>query len=145
MWHCIEDLLEGRESWWRMPERRIFRDVFTQTDPDAEPVLAATSRPMSRTAVGAAETADAACEPDPALRDFETVPLKTDIDDYFDREVRPHVPDAWMDRSRDKVGYEINFNRHFYRYQPPRPLKEIDAELKEAEAEVLRLLSEVTV
>ena len=83
-------------------------------------------------------------EPDPALRDFENVPLKIDVDDYLDREVRPHVPDAWMDRSRNKIGYEINFNPHFYRYQPPRPLKEIDAELKDAEAEVLRLLREVT-
>ena len=46
------------------------------------------------------------------------MPLKDDIDAYFEREVRPHVPDAWMDRSRDKVGYEINFNRHFYKYTP---------------------------
>ena len=53
---------------------------------------------------------------DAALRDFENVPLKDDIDAYFEREVRPHVPDAWMDRRRDKVGYAINFNRHFYKY-----------------------------
>jgi type I restriction enzyme M protein len=81
---------------------------------------------------------------DTQLRDFENVPLKQDIDDYFRREVLPHVPDAWMDRSKDKVGYEINFNRHFYRYQPPRPLEAIDAELKKAEDEILRLLNEVT-
>ena len=47
--------------------------------------------------------------------------------------MRPHVPDAWMDRSKDKVGYEINFNRHFYQYTPPRPLEEIDEDLKKAE------------
>jgi type I restriction-modification system DNA methylase subunit len=76
--------------------------------------------------------------------DFENVPLKEDLDAYFEREVRPHVPDAWMDRSKDKVGYEINFNRHFYKYSPPRPLEEIDAELKQAEEEILRLLQEVT-
>ena len=58
-----------------------------------------------------------ATNPTPALRDFENVPLKDDIDAYFEREVRPHVPDAWMDRSKDKVGYEINFNRHFYKYR----------------------------
>jgi type I restriction enzyme M protein len=58
--------------------------------------------------------------------------------------VRPHVPDAWMDRSKDNVGYEIDFNRYFYRYTPPRPLEEIDAELKRAEEEILRLLREVT-
>jgi hypothetical protein len=71
------------------------------------------------------------------------VPLKDDIDAYFEREVHPHVPDAWMDRSKDKVGYEINFNRHFYKYTPPRPREEIDAELKKAEEEILRLLREV--
>ena len=54
------------------------------------------------------------------------------------------MPDAWMDRSKDKVGYEINFNRHFYIYTPPRPLEAIDSELKEAEEEIMRLLREVT-
>ena len=83
-------------------------------------------------------------EPDPDLRDFENIPLKEDIAAYFAREVLPHVPDAWMDRSKDKVGYEINFNRHFYKYTPPRPLEEIDADLKQAEEEILRLLREVT-
>ncbi len=82
--------------------------------------------------------------PDSKLRDFENIPLKEDIDAYFAREVKPHVPDVWMDRSRDKVGYEINFNRHFYVFTPPRPLAEIDAELKAAEDEILRLLREVT-
>jgi len=83
-------------------------------------------------------------EPDPDLRDFENVPLKEDIDAYFRREVLPHVSDAWMDRTKDKVGYEINFNRHFYRYTPPRRLEEIDADLKKAEDEIVRLLREVT-
>ena len=123
----------------------MFRHVFTQTDPDAEPVATATGRAKSRSSrTGATKTGGNDYEPDPALRDFENVPLKGDVDDYFDREVRPHVPDAWTDRSRDKIGYEINFNRHFYQYTPPRPLAEIDAELKEAEARVLRLLREVT-
>ena len=62
------------------------------------------------------------------------------MDGYFEREVRPHVPDAWMDRSKDRVGYEINFNRYFYEYTPPRPLEEIDADLKQAEEEIVRLL-----
>ena len=62
-----------------------------------------------------------------------------DVDAYFEREVRPHVPDAWMDRGKDKVGYEINFNRHFYKYTPPRSLEEIDAELKQAEQEMFGL------
>jgi type I restriction enzyme M protein len=72
------------------------------------------------------------------------VPLKDDIDAYCEHKIRPHVPDAWMDRNKDKAGYEINFNRHFYKYTPPRPLKEIDVELKQAEEEILRLLREVS-
>ena len=62
-------------------------------------------------------------EPDPELRDTETVPLKESIEEYFKREVLPHVPDAWIDESKTKVGYEIPLNRHFYRYEPPRPLR----------------------
>jgi type I restriction enzyme M protein len=83
-------------------------------------------------------------EPDPELRDFENVPLDEDIDAYVEREVLPHVPDAWVDHGKTKVGYEIPFTRHFYVYQPPRPLAEIDAELKALEAEIQRLLNEVT-
>ena len=86
---------------------------------------------------------DGGCEPDPALRDFENVPLKDDIDEYFEDEVRHHIPDTWMDRRKDKIGYEINFNRYFYQYSPPRPLEDIDAELKQAEEEIMRLLREV--
>ena len=56
----------------------------------------------------------------------------------------PHVPDAWMDESKTKVGYEINFNRYFYKYQPPRPLDEIDGDLKKIEAEIAAMLVEVT-
>jgi type I restriction enzyme M protein len=90
-------------------------------------------------------------EPDPELRDHELVPLKEDWRDYVAREVTPFVPDAWVDESyrddRDgevgRVGYEINFNRYFYRYVPPRPLEEIDAELKALEAEIAGLLKEV--
>ena len=57
-------------------------------------------------------------KPDPKLRDYERVPLTEDIDDYYQREVKPHVPDSWIDRQKDKVGYEINFNRYFYQYTP---------------------------
>jgi type I restriction enzyme M protein len=87
---------------------------------------------------------DGSAEPDPDLRDYENVPLNEDIDDYFAREVFPHVPDAWIDRSKTKVGYEIPFTRHFYVYTPPRPLAEIDAELRDLEQQIQRLLGEVT-
>jgi len=82
--------------------------------------------------------------PHPDLRDNENVPLGEDIDDYLAREVLPHVPDAWVDHTKTKSGYEIPLTRHFYVYTPPRPLAEIDAELKTLEAEIQRLLGEVT-
>lgn len=65
------------------------------------------------------------------------------IEDYFQREVIPHVPDAWIDHSKTKVGYEIPFNRHFYKYVPPRSLEEIDADLDKVSAEIMQLLQEV--
>jgi len=79
-------------------------------------------------------------EPDTELRDTESVPLKEDIEAYFLREVLPHVPDAWIDHSKTKIGYEIPLNRHFYVYQPPRPLDEIEAEMKALEQEIAELL-----
>ncbi|TCC55988.1 SAM-dependent DNA methyltransferase [Kribbella pittospori] len=81
-------------------------------------------------------------EPDPEFRDFENIPLEEDIDAYLEREVLPHVPDAWIDHTKTKIGYEIPFTRHFYVYTPPRPLAEIDAELRELEFEIQKLLSE---
>lgn len=89
---------------------------------------------------------------DPDLRENENVPLNQDIHAYFTREVLPHVPDARIDDGKcdDKdgqigiVGYEINFNRYFYQYQPPRKLADIDADLKTVEAEIAALLNEVT-
>lgn len=83
-------------------------------------------------------------EPDSDLRDYENVPLKEDVEEYMKREVLPHVPDAWIDHSKTKVGYEINFNRYFYRYVPPRPLEEIEADLKEIEQEIADMLFQVT-
>ena len=87
-------------------------------------------------------------EPDPDLRDTENVPLDERVEAYFDREVRPHVPDAWINtKIRDpkdgevgKVGYEINFNRYFYTFQPPRPLEEIEADIAAVEKEILEML-----
>jgi type I restriction enzyme M protein len=92
-------------------------------------------------------------EPDTDLRDHELVPLKEDWPEYVARDVTPFVPDAWVDESyrdeRDReigrVGYEINFNRYFYKYVPPRPLAEIDEELKILEGEIAGLLQEVAV
>lgn len=130
VWRQIENVLDQRESRWKASEQKLFRSVFTRADPEAESVVKG-GRNNSY-------------EPDADLRDFENVLLKDDIDRYFKREVCPHLPDAWLDRTKDKIGYEINFHRHFYKYTPPRPLEAIDADLKRAENEIMRLLREVT-
>jgi len=83
-------------------------------------------------------------QPDAALRDTENVPLAEDVDAYFRREVVPHAPDAWIDHDKTKVGYEIPFNRHFYVFEPPRPLNEIDAELKACTDRILTMIEGLT-
>jgi len=82
-------------------------------------------------------------KPDSKRRDTEKIPLKDDVDAYFEREVLPHVPDAWMDRKKDKVGYEISFTKYFYEYQPLRSLDEIKADILALEAETDGLLGEI--
>ena len=82
-------------------------------------------------------------EPDTDLRDYENVPLEEDTAEYMEREVLPHVPDAWVDESKTKVGWEIPFTRHFYVYEPPRPLEVIEKEIRELEQEIQGMLGEV--
>ncbi|MFC1713679.1 N-6 DNA methylase [Candidatus Poribacteria bacterium] len=82
-------------------------------------------------------------EPDPDLRDYENVPLKEDIQTYFQREVSPHVPDARIDESKTKKGYEINFTRYFYEYKPLRGLEEIRADILKLQQETEELMKEV--
>ena len=83
-------------------------------------------------------------QPDSSLRDTENVPLSEDVGVYFKREVLPHASDAWIDREKTKVGYEIPFNRHFYVFKPPRPLSEIDAELKGVTDRILTMIAGLT-
>ena len=90
-------------------------------------------------------------EPDPQLRDTENVPLSESVESFFEREVTPHVPDAWIDTNRRDpqdgevglVGYEINFNRYFYVYRPPRPLEEIEADIQRVEKAIVAMLGEM--
>lgn len=130
--------------------------------PARKAVLSALSERDETAAV--CRDADGNPEPDPDLRDTESVPLPAGEDpadadgvpasvrDFFGREVKPHVPDAWIDTAkRDPkdgrvglIGYEINFNRYFYRYTPPRPLEEIEADIRAIEQDILRMLAEVT-
>ncbi len=83
-------------------------------------------------------------KPDSKLRDTENVPLGEDVDEYFQREVVPHVPDAWIDHDKTKIGYEIPFNRHFYVFKPPRELDEIDTELKVVTDRILTMIGELS-
>ena len=117
------------------PMKKAILAALSERDEAAEPSTDGKGRP----------------EPDPQLRDTENVPLGDDVQEYFEREVLPHVPDAWINEQvRDqkdgevgKIGYEINFNRYFYEYKPPRPLEEIEAEIRELEGEIMEMLREV--
>jgi len=130
---AFERVLEGMNL--RSPVRRAILSALGKRDENASVCVDAKGQP----------------EPDPDLRDTENVPLGESVYDYVEREVKPHVPDAWIDESvvdaKDggvgRVGYEINFNRYFYTYTPPRPLAEIEAEIKSLEAEILGMVREM--
>jgi len=124
----IKSLLEANDLKWRATEYRLFREIFTHKDPDAAKV----------------SDGNNGYEPDPDLRDYENVPLEQNIDEYFKIEVLPFVADAWMERGKDKVGYEINFNSYFYKQPTSRTLAEIDQELKIVESEIVELLKSIT-
>jgi type I restriction enzyme M protein len=78
-------------------------------------------------------------KPDTSRRDSERVPLSESVDEYYHREVKPHLPDSWMDRSKDKIGYEINFTKYFYQFSPLRSLEEISNNLKSLDKEIQQL------
>lgn len=126
---AIKDAVVDAGTTWPTgaPFSKALREAFGVRDPEGE-----------------VQTVKGAPEPDTELRDYENVPLDENVDEYLEREVLPHVPDAWIDHTRTKIGYEIPVTRHFYVYEPPRPLPEIDAELKQLETEIQELLGEVT-
>ena len=133
-----------------MRDREVFVQVLRAAEKAAGVKLAAPERKVVLSALGERDPGAEVCrdrrgnpEPDPELRDTETVPLSEDVDAYIAREVLPHVPDAWVDASKTKVGYEIPLNRHFYVYEPPRPLEEIESDLQALEQEIAGLLSDV--
>lgn len=147
----LHELLKNRSSRWRKTDLKRFRDVFTEIDADAEPVVLKTRKAKGEENARVwgwfpveGKNVEQMYEADTQLRDFENVALKDEIVRYFWDEVRPHVKDAWADKERVRSAYEINFNRYFYEYTPPRPLAEIDADIKQMEDEIIRLLHEVT-
>lgn len=109
------------------PVKKAVRTALMVRDPGAAPVAAKTGY-----------------EPDTALRDTENVPLGEEVDEFIEREVRPFAADGWVDQSKTKVGYEIPFTRYFYKYEPPRTLEAIDADIKASQTRILELLREVT-
>ena len=118
--------------------------------PVRKAILSALSERDETAAICRDEDGDA--EPDPELRDSESVPLAESVEAFFAREVKPHVPDAWIDADRRDpkdsevgiVGYEIDFNRYFYRYKPPRPLEETESEIRDTARDIMRMLAGVT-
>ena len=125
----------------REPISRIFRnEEFGYTTITVErPLLDEHGKPV----LGTKGKQKGKPQADSALRDTENVPLTDDIAAYFQREVLPHAPDAWIDEEKSKVGYEIPFNRHFYVFEPPRSLQVIDEELKGVTANIMRMLEEL--
>lgn len=118
-----------KEAGMAKPAAPIVKAIWTsigQHDPDAD-IVTTKGKP----------------EADSSLRDTENVPLTENIEDYFAREVLPHVPDAWIDHDKTKTGYEIPFTRHFYRYTPPRPLEEIQKDLRGLITDIQAMLAEV--
>ncbi|WP_105381427.1 type I restriction-modification system subunit M [Neorhizobium alkalisoli] len=99
---------------------------------------------QGKVVVGTRGKAKGQPQADSALRDTENVPLSEQVEDYFAREVLPHAKDAWLDHEKTKVGYEIPFNRHFYVFEPPRPLEEIDADLRQVTGRILRMIGELS-
>jgi type I restriction enzyme M protein len=154
----MDALGTGLDSGKRWMDRAEFEPVLTEVLRGSGVNIAAPVKKAIMAALSQRDEEAAICtnrngkpEPDTSLRDHELVPLGEDWQDYFAREVVPFVPDAWVDQAYTdaqdggigRVGYEINFNRYFYKYVPPRPLVEIDAELKALEAEIAGLLREV--
>ena len=132
-------------------DRRAFLTDLRETDRAANVRLTAGELRVVLAALGERDETAEICrdrhgnlEPDPELRDTESVPLKESIQAYFEREVLPHAPDAWIDEDKTRVGYEIPLNRHFYQYEPPRPLEVIEADIKTLEREIIELLADVT-
>ena len=140
-------------------DRAAFDDALSRAARDAELKLAAPLRKAILSALSERNPEAEICrdrdgrpEPDPELRDTENVPLAEDVESFFAREVKPHAPDAWIDTDRRDpqdggvglVGYEINFNRYFYEYRPPRPLEEIEADIQRVEKEIVEMLQEMS-
>ncbi|HDR7901898.1 restriction endonuclease subunit M [Bacillus thuringiensis] len=136
-----EELFKNREEFIRILKAEFKKEDITIGAPVLKAILAGLSEKDETADICMKNKADA--EPDTDLRDTESVPLKEGIYEYFEREVKPHVSDAWIDESKTKIGYEIPFTRQFYKYTKLRSSEEIMAEIKELEASILEKLKKV--
>ncbi len=142
-------LYKGRDEFIDLLKESAKKDGIKLTAPIQKAILSALSERDETAEICRDENGHP--EADPELRDTGTVPLTENIEVFFEREVKPHVPDAWINTAvRDpkdgevgKVGYEINFNRYFYKYTPPRPLEEIEADIRKIETEIMEMLREI--
>jgi len=133
---ALKTSLTDHQVYLSAPQLKALLNALSERDPEAEICTDSKGNP----------------EADTGLRDYENVPLTESVYDYFEREVKPHVPDAWIDESkRDEkdgevgiVGFEIPFNRHFYEFKPPRQLEEIDADLKQCTDRIKRMIEELS-
>ena len=154
---AIRALLQGLSNQPFL-DRAAFEAELSRAATEADLKLAAPIRKAILSALSERNDTAAVCrdkqgrpEPDPELRDTENVPLREDVETFFEREVKPHVSDAWIDTTRRDpqdgnvglVGYEINFNRYFYEYRPPRPLEEIEADIQQVEKDIVAMLQEM--
>ncbi len=143
-------VLKDREEFDRVLDGAAGKADLKLSAPARKAILSALSERDETAAI--CPDKNGIAEPDPELRDTESVPLSESVDTFFKREVKPHVPDAWIDTERRDnkdgevgvVGYEINFNRYFYRYTPPRPLEAIEADIRAIETDIVRMLADVT-
>lgn len=133
---ALKTSITDHQVYLSAPQLKSLLNALSERDPEAEICTDSKGNP----------------EADTGLRDYENVPLSESVYDYFEREVKPHVPDAWIDESkRDEkdgevgiVGFEIPFNRHFYEFTPPRPLEEIDADLKQCTDRIKQMIEELS-
>jgi len=145
-----DTVIKDRVEFERLLDSAIQKTGVKFAAPARKAILSALSERDETAAV--CRDRDGNLEPDPELRDTENVPLSESIEAFFKREVKPHVPDAWIDTEKQDqrdgkvgiVGFEINFNRYFYRYAPPRKLSEIETDIRALEQDIVRMLGEVT-
>lgn len=146
-WNLVVEEFENIQKLkWKAAEMKLFREIFCDVDSDAKPVISKKRKPENKeldrlfgwfaTEDKKGKPVEVQYEVDSNLRDTENIPLGVDVSTYFEKEVWPHVSDAWIDDSKTKIGYEIPFTRHFYKFEELRPFTEIMKEVADLERKI---------